>query len=96
MEDVFRELTQTVRSIEQEQSQPAVPADPRRSDEVMSELLVAFRTGDFHANQMFRDQQALLRSSLPHGVFSPLEAAVDAYDFEAAIRLIEGMHGTAK
>ncbi len=96
VEDVFRELTQTVRSIEQEQSQPAVPADPRRSDEVMSELLVAFRTGDFHANQMFRDQQALLRSSLPHGVFSPLEAAVDAYDFEAAIRLIEGMHGTAK
>jgi signal transduction histidine kinase/CheY-like chemotaxis protein/HPt (histidine-containing phosphotransfer) domain-containing protein len=96
IEEALRQLNQTVRSIEQEQSQPAVPADPRRSDEVLAELLVAFRTGDFHANQMFHDQQALLRSSLPHGAFSQLEATVEAYDFEAAARLIERLHATAK
>ncbi len=91
IETTLRELTQAVRSIEQAQSQPEVPADPRRCDEVLAELLVAFRTGDFHANQLFHDQQALLRSSMPHGAFSQLEAAVEAYDFEAAVRLIEGL-----
>jgi len=60
------------------------------------ELLVAFRTGDFHANQMFHDQQALLRSSLPHGAFSQLEAAVEAYDFEAAAHLVASLLPTAK
>lgn len=78
------------------QSEPAVPADPRRSDEVLAELLVDLRTGDFRANQVFREHQALLRSSLPHGAFVQLEAAVEAYDFEAASRLIEGLRDTPK
>jgi signal transduction histidine kinase/CheY-like chemotaxis protein/HPt (histidine-containing phosphotransfer) domain-containing protein len=96
IETTMQRLTQAVRSIEQEQSQPAVPADPQRSNEVLMELLVAFRTGDFHANQMFHDQQALLRSSLPHGAFSQLEAAVEAYDFEAAAHLVASLLPTAK
>ncbi|MEY5028784.1 MAG: hypothetical protein RLZ63_1099 [Pseudomonadota bacterium] len=88
IEQSLQELTQAARSIEQEQSQPVVPADPHRCSEVLTDLLIAFRTGDFHANQLFHDHQALLRSSLPHGTFSQLETAVDAYDFEGAARLI--------
>ena len=96
IERVLLQLTQAVNSIEAEQAHPAVPADPRRTDEILSELLVAFRTGDFHANQMFRTQQALLRSSLPHGAFNQLETAVAAYDFEVAARLVESLRSGAE
>jgi signal transduction histidine kinase/HPt (histidine-containing phosphotransfer) domain-containing protein/FixJ family two-component response regulator len=91
MESDLLQLSQSVQSIQQAQSQPVVPADPRHSKQVLDELLVILRTGDFHANQIFRDQQALLRSSLPHGAFTQLEAAVNTYDFEAAVKLIEGL-----
>jgi len=94
--NALQQLSQAVQTIEQEQTQPPAPTNLNQSDEVLTELQSALHAGDFHANQIFHHHQAFLRSSLPHGVFTQLESAVESYEFEHAFQLIEKLRATPK
>ena len=84
-------LAQTVNSIASEMREPDTAPDPVKAREVLQQLGIALKTGDFHANQLFSENLPVLRASLPPMTFHELEAAVDSYDFEKAVMVLEKM-----
>lgn len=85
-------IAQAVDSIASELSEPETSADPVRTRQLLQQMSMALRTGDFHANQMFTENLPLLRASLPPVSFHELEMAVGNYDFEKALLILEKIH----
>jgi two-component system sensor histidine kinase/response regulator len=71
-------------------------ADPRRAAPLLDRLESAVAASEASSVRLFAELKALLPPSLPPGVITALEAALDEYNFEAAGEAVRSLRAIMK